>query len=458
MQSATASPPMISAKAEAMRLMVDASLRRWLPQGSLRSRFANALFWSFIGILVARSLGLVASVFTARFLGQVGFGEYGIITSTLSMFTVLGGLGLGLTATKHVAEFRGTSPAEAGTVAGFTLLLAFISSSLISLAFFVFAPFLAATTLNAPHLSSQLRLASIYLLLTGINGVQIGVLSGFEAFAAIARVNLIRGALNLPLTLVIVSLFGLSGAIATLSLLELVTVFINRILITRESHKQGIPICYRGNQMQFKLFWNFSLPSFLSSVFNGLSVWAVNALLVNRPNGYSEMGILSAAIQWQAVAIVIPSIFSTVGIAIQSDLFGKGDHKSFNKMVGYNLLLQTGGTAMVALLLAAVAPFIMQAYGKNFSAGIPVLILLATGWIIMTASSVLWDSMLSSNQIWRGFLFKLLGYIVLFATAWHFIHLGAKGVAIAYLSSYTCTVSLQISYFILRRKSQVQEA
>ncbi len=449
---------MISINSESIQLRIGDQLRRWLPAGSLRNRFAAASFWSFAGIVAARSFGLVASIITARFLGQVGFGEYGIVASTLGIFTTLGGLGLGMTATKHVAQYRASSPTAAGEVAGFTMLIAVVSSFLISLIFYAFAPFLAASTLNAPHLSGMLRLASVYLILTSINGVQIGILSGFEAFAAIARVNLIRGALNIPLTIVLVRLFGLFGAIATLSLLEFTTVVINRFYIAQVSRRQFIPIRYRGSRLQFRLLWSFSLPSFLASVLNVVSVWVVNALLVNRLNGYGEMGILSAAIQWQAVAIVIPSVFSTVVVAIQSDLFGRGNYKSFNKMVGYNLLLQTGGTALVSSLLAFFAPWIMRTYGGNFSAGISVLILLAIGWIVMTASSVLWDSMLSSNQIWLGLLFKLMGCIALFVAAQQFIHLGAQGIAIAYIFSYSCTLLFQITYFILQIRPQTKKA
>ena len=58
------------------------------------------------GLLISRGLLLIATVFVARILGKIVYGEFGMIQSTVGMFGVFAGFGMGLTATKHVAEFR----------------------------------------------------------------------------------------------------------------------------------------------------------------------------------------------------------------------------------------------------------------------------------------------------------------------------------------------------------------
>ena len=47
-----------------------------------------------------------AFVLAGRLLGTAGFGEVGMIQSTQGLFGVLAGAGLGLAATKYVAEYR----------------------------------------------------------------------------------------------------------------------------------------------------------------------------------------------------------------------------------------------------------------------------------------------------------------------------------------------------------------
>src|ERR1035441_7680402 len=77
---------------------------------SLRGRFARGAVWSLIGAALAQGANLAASVITARLLGRVQFGMYGMVQSTVGMLGVFAGLGLGLTATKYVAEFRSRDP------------------------------------------------------------------------------------------------------------------------------------------------------------------------------------------------------------------------------------------------------------------------------------------------------------------------------------------------------------
>ena len=53
----------------------------------------------------------------------------------------------------------------------------------------------------------------LLLFLGGINGAQTGALSGFEAFKAIARINLISGALTFPLMVAGAWHWGVAGAV-----------------------------------------------------------------------------------------------------------------------------------------------------------------------------------------------------------------------------------------------------
>jgi O-antigen/teichoic acid export membrane protein len=81
-------------------------------------RLARGVFWSMAGAMISRGLMLVATVAVARLLGKTGYGELGMIQSTVGMFGVFAGFGLGLTATKHVAELRQSDPIRAGRILG----------------------------------------------------------------------------------------------------------------------------------------------------------------------------------------------------------------------------------------------------------------------------------------------------------------------------------------------------
>ncbi len=94
---------------------------------SLRGRFARGAVWSLLGALMAQGATLAASVITARLLGREQFGEYGMIQSTVGMLGIFAGLGLGMTATKFVAELRTRDPQRAGRIIALGTAAAVIS-------------------------------------------------------------------------------------------------------------------------------------------------------------------------------------------------------------------------------------------------------------------------------------------------------------------------------------------
>ena len=429
--------------------------QRWINRDnigktSLHHRVIKGSFWSFAGTIISRGLGVITSIIVARFLGQVGYGELGIIVSTIGMFSAIGNLGLGLTATRYVAKLRSSDPKVAGRVAGLTIIMAILSYSTCSIGFFIFSPLLATKILKAPHLIQELRLVSIMLFLGGIDGVQIGILAGFEAFRAIARVSVIRGVINLPVSFLATWLFGLTGTVSALLIVAFISAWINVLAINRTSSEAGVHIRYGFDKSLLNLLWNFSLPTFLVSILSAPTTWVVNAMLVNQPNGYAEMGILSAATQWGAVVIFVPSVLSTAGVAIQSNLLGKGDQKTFRKLVFYNLIVQVGGVALITSLIILTAPWIMSLYGRNFSRGGAVLVLMSIGWIFMSVGSVFWDAMISLGRVWWGFGIKLISAFILLSAVWLLVGRGARGVAAAFICSYACFALLQVLYFIFK--------
>jgi O-antigen/teichoic acid export membrane protein len=379
-------------------------------------------------------------------MGQVGYGELGIINSTIGMMGTVGGLGLGLTATKYVAEFRHTDPEKAGRTAGLTMLLTVFSSAIVSTALLIFAQVLASETLNAPHLADQIRLASIVLFLSGVDAVQIGILSGFEAFRAIARITLLRGALSCPLTILGVWFFGLSGAVGAMGVCTLVIVLVNCLVIRRVSSQAAVPICYTWTWGSVRVLWSFSLPAFLVSLLNAPATWVVNSILVSQHNGYSEMGLLNAASQWMAISILVPWIFSSVAVAIQSNLIGSNDYKTHREFVKLNMIIQSVVAMFISITIVVCSQYIMSIYGQGFKESGNVLAVLAIGWFFLTPGSVMWNTMVSTDRVWQGFVCDGLGSCILILVAWKYIYLGAVGVGLAYLVSSVTKVILQVSY------------
>ena len=143
-------------------------------------RLARGMAWSTVGAVSSRALALLASIIAARILGKSVFGELGIIQSTTNMYRTFGQLG-GLTATKHVAEFRKKDPERAGRMIALSIIVAVTSGSVVGMLMVATAPW-AARLLAAPDLQGAIALSALALLLIVINETLDGILSGFEAF------------------------------------------------------------------------------------------------------------------------------------------------------------------------------------------------------------------------------------------------------------------------------------
>src|SRR5437763_4155248 len=90
-------------------------------------RFAIGAFWVLVGAVVSRGLTLASSVVAGRLLGTTGFGEVGMIQSTQGLLGVLAGAGMGLAATKFVAEYRASDSAKAERFVALAVLVSTIT-------------------------------------------------------------------------------------------------------------------------------------------------------------------------------------------------------------------------------------------------------------------------------------------------------------------------------------------
>ncbi|MGA2114357.1 MAG: oligosaccharide flippase family protein [Bryobacteraceae bacterium] len=411
---------------------------RFLPADSLRGRLALGTFWSLIGAVLSQSSIILASIISARILGTVGFGELAIINSTVGMLGVFAGFGLGMTATKYVAEFRTKDPSRAGRIIALSSVVAFATGGIIALALFAFAPFLATRTLAAPHLVLEFRIGAFLLLFNAINGAQTGALSGFEAFRALAYANLIRGLASLPVMVGGVLLWGLPGAVFGLVLAAAIACLVNQLVLRKECRRAAVPIRYRSIASEGRVIWDFSLPAFLSSAMTAPATWAVSTMLVNQPNGYAEMGIFNAANQWRAALLFLPTLIGQVVIPILASLQDVQGRSSARKVLLGSMLTNGLCTLPLLVILVPFASWIMSFYGRAFSTHGAVLQVSLLSGVLLAIQTPVGNLITAFGRMWSGFFMNAGWAVCLVGTAHGLLVLGwgAQALACAFLVAY----------------------
>jgi O-antigen/teichoic acid export membrane protein len=422
--------------------------QEFAPAGSLRARFALGVFWSLAGAVVSRGFLLAAAVVCARFLGREGFGALGMIQSTAGMFGIFAGLGLGLTATKYVSEFRRQDPMRAGRILALSASVAFVSGSIITVLMILLAPYLAQHVLATPQLAAPLMIGSGLAFFGAINGAQTGALAGFEAFKTIARVNIFAGVASFPLIVLGVWRGGLQGAIwGSVAALGINWALNNRAL-RRVCANANISYQFASCHRELNILHRFSLPAFLASIAVGPAIWACNALLVRKPQGLAELGIYTAADKWRLLILFVPTSVFAMVLPLLSNLHGEGDGAGFQKVFRANLQLNAGLALLAALLIAALASPIMTVYGNSFRGGRTVLIVLAFSAFPEVLNSTLGQRLIAAHRMWWQFAFAMLFVAVLLGFAYVLIpKWGALGLATSYGLAYAAT-SLGLLLFL----------
>jgi O-antigen/teichoic acid export membrane protein len=428
-------------------------------ESSTSSRLVKGAVWSLAGSVAARLFGIVASIAVARLLGKSGFGEFGVIQSTVAMFQIFAGFGLGLTATKYVAENRNSDPHRVGRVLGISLLGACFTGVLTATALYLSSIWLATNVLVAPQLTDVLRLSSVLLLLGALTGTQTGALVGFEQFRSIARVNLISGAMNCLFVILATIIAGLPGAVIGLIAGTVVTVVLNHLALNAVYGETQIHPSLIDCWKEYSVLWRFSLPAVLSGLLVAPAIWLCNAMLVHRSDGYGEMGILNAANQWRAAILFLPGVVEMIILPVISNLRGEGNWASYKKVLLYNVYFNGAIALAATLFIALFAHIILKGYGAGFESGRWVLVVLCFSAVLAVITNVTAQLLASEDKMWWGMFLNLTWAATLIGSSFLLVQKGALGLALASLIAYGehFIMSMLLSiYLVNTRRSEIE--
>ncbi|MBI4644111.1 MAG: oligosaccharide flippase family protein [Deltaproteobacteria bacterium] len=363
-------------------------------------RFARGIFWSLVGTVAWKVSILAAAVIVARFLGKAGFGEYAMIQSTMVVLGIFAGFGLGLTNTKYVAELKTKDPQRLGRLTGLCNLVAVATGLALTLAFLLSA-----------------------------------------------RVNLLTGGLTLPLTVVMVYLMGLMGAMLALLVSSLAGAMLALRAVRQECANHGIVLVYRGSWAERRTLWDFSLPALLAASLATPATWAANAILANQPNGYAELGLFNAANQFRMFLVFLPFIVGMVVVPTLSELHGDNNAAHFTRLVNLNLKATWSFSLALGFVVIGLSPWLIRLYGSQFIEGGVVLALMVVVTVLNVASQTIGQALVGAGRMWAGCImnFGWAMVLIIFVLILVPAH-GAFGMAIAYLISYLCHTGWSLLY------------
>ena len=416
---------------------------------SIKHRLLHGAFWSIFGSVISKAINLLSFIILARVITQESYGELGIIRSTLNMFAVATGMGIGYTATKYIAQYRNINPSFAGNIYALSNYLSIVVGVIGTICLLLLSNTIAETSLGAPHLSTTIKLGAIVLFFTTINGIQSGALNGFEAFNRSAINQIVAGIIQGILIVLLGFYHGVNGCVVALGIGCITLGILNKISILEELKNSNISCDIKNiDKSTISILWKFSIPTLLSSLMVTPVLWLSRTILINK-SGYEQMAIFDVADQWSMSVIFIPNALAQIVLPILSNTLSSGKNNKYIKLVKLNLIANFIVASTVSAMVMILSPYILKMYGPEYSNKMP-LIFMMIATVCMSICNVVGQVIASQGKMWIGFIFNTVWALFLIFFTSIFAEYGAMGLALAITCSYVIHFIGQGLYLIIK--------
>lgn len=411
--------------------------------------------WQIVGVLFARALMLLGGILCVRILGQEDYGKFSLVRSTIVMFVAIGSVGMGLIATKCIASFRNSEKERIPSICILTYSFACIFGLFISIILLFGAPLLAISYLHSSDLTLPIRISSILLFITIINGAQFGMLAGFEDFKSIAINMGIGSVCEFCAMLFGAKFYGIIGALLGFGFGYFVLGVANIISVNKDLRLYNLTLKWSlFNKKDIKYVYSYGIPSALTSIMTSPTEW-INRAYLGKKCSFSEISVYDVASQWQQIILFVPVQLSEIVLPILSNIIGTSSSttKQYWKVLYLNIAVNAIIVLLIVVGVICLRGNILSMYGKEYTNVIP-LTYLSISCFFAAIGRVVGSSIQSLGKIWLTLYFNIVYTIIAIFSSILFVNngMGATGVALAVLVAYIVHTFIQVFYLIRKNR------
>lgn len=385
--------------------------------------------WAFISIVTASLAHFILRIVLGRELGPEGLGVY-TLAFTIYLFGMqFAAFGIGSALTKYVAEFL----EDRATIKNYVssgMTSSIITGSLMAVALFLLAPYIAISFFHIPELEGLIQLTAFCYPFIAIQKAVLGTLNGFRRMHLYAFQNIIQNVTVVAASIVLVLFFGMGVMGAVVGFVG-PTIFIGILCpaLIRESIGFGtslwnIPALRATTVFGFYVVLGNSI-SFLNT--------QIDSIMIGYYLSPTEVGVYAIAVLLAQTLTPIPNAIQRVTAPATATLYGKGDITGIRKII-FSTMKKTFFISIgvaVSIALAGqylIAVLFTDAYLLSYT---PLLILLI-GHSIFAPYSAVGSTLASIGKVDLLFWLTAISAILNIVLNFTFIPLfGIAGAALA---------------------------
>lgn len=423
----------------------------YLKNSDVVRRIINGSIWNLLGSIFSQVLMLMSGIIVSRLISNTDFGKFSLIRSTISTFSIIIGLGLGVANTNLVSKHYLSNPQNAKNIIFTSLIITVGFSFTICVFSIIFRRDISELLFHNLQASNVYYYFILLLFFTVLNLALTGILLGFEKYSIIAKILISSSLITTTISMVTTYFLKFDGAVIGLLLGACITTLGSFLSIKTEFKKiKGETIFLKAAIS--RIIWT-GIPTMFSSMVPILSLWYVNLSLSRSTDGYFGLGILDAAMRYTSVIVLIPNSMAQVILPLLNQ--NVSNIKKYSMLVKSTVFMNLVVSILITLLILVFSRKLMGLYDSKFSDSYYILIILCCSTIFISINSIFSQIFLTHNAVWIGFILNILWAMLYIFGSVYSLHnfYGVKGIAFSHLFSYFFHTLLQfITYHFILRK------
>ena len=323
------------------------------------------------------------TLISARLLSQYEFGLYSFIRSTViygdSLATNTYGLILlrNTSSEKHnpsiVEQFIVSSLAVG---AAYVLLISILGCTLF---------YLQQSSFNPGNIAviNIYIIGSLMLLFSVESSFLNSALIGLHVYNVLALIGIFNIAVMVPVSIYLVSMYSLRGALLSVSIFFLLDFAIKLYSLANFGYIRFRKIDFGIYKKKAVLCVKESIPLIGGVIVNGGAFWLGRLILLSRPGGPESIAIFDVSFQWLSLLMLISnSIISVIYSKMSRDPNRLANNVNHNR----DLLLLLSVTGIMALCSILLSKNILLIYGEKYLDGTNVFLWMCVASIFFTGA------------------------------------------------------------------------
>lgn len=398
-------------------------------------RMAAGSVFTFVSMVVIQLAAIANSIVIIRALGLFNVGIYSIITLTISAVSLVATFGIPASLVKFLAEVPLDRSEEASRLLRAGVVMTTWATCISTVALIILSP-LFAILFNQPQIPTLLLIASVGMVLNALLTPMLAMFQAYELIRERGIRNMIAGTLSVPVTVALVLIWGLPGAVAAAAVNGVVTMLVNLTLLRTvwagRKLTWGIPPDHRARG---KLL-GYAVPALLGGLLVTPVLWFTNTFLATQAS-FGEVGRYSIGQGLASYLLFIPTAIGVPLIPIVSRL-DRSNSTEFSPFLMRTLRVGAFLLIPAALILIGFPePLLALFYGAGSATAAPIVRIVAPAVFLAGVSSIVGSGIAGKGRMWEGLILNLYWAVVLFVGSLILIPSAAGvGLAFAYLMAY----------------------